>query len=1632
MLKTRIRHTILCALLLLAAIPAWAGITYPVSLTAQLLPPYSNCLSDYANGSGMNRLVVNALLRDLNHPAYDVTIKLTVRQGSRVVLETNSSATQPYRLTPGMFTPIDPKQLLDPRNATAGDRYASNGFCLPEGGYELVLQAFDAHNRNVPLSEPQRIFTYLSKSQPPIPTFPQDGACVSESSPTITFSWMDAIATSPSSDKKFLLEVFEMPQGFGEDGNFNSDKNAILLSGAKKIYAETLEGFINSHIVPVTAGTFLKGHTYVWRVRAFCPSRESVTNQNGTIYGTSDYYENGGYSTISTFSFKHCAGMSAFEMLAEEPKVDESVAPKLLGIDLVTGPSAIWENEPDKFPDGYVVEYNTSSETAEWSRIEVGPTESSVVLPGIAQGVKYVVRVKGIKHDSNGETVYTGYSNKLSLQLPEKEEVDCKRNQVPTLTSTEPIESLSIGQTITANGHDVMITTIEQNGDRFSGTGVATISFLGILGKLIGIKMSFENIRVNKNFELMEGTIVSISNPENSIDLNANGALNETYAGTGFEQQTASFGAESNTSTKLSGGLLTWKDSKGNTYNEKVTDNDDIDTQCAPQENSIDDDKGRVVFSVDKDAPLPFDDDKSPFTSNAINKYYTTYGTSFRYNVPWFALTENATGQIIATFEGGDNSVGPNVIEFICRSAKQTVTLPAELIGSNTFRIQIFASEVDKRLDIYAMAKANGAETCTNLTLGRAHLATLRNETKTLHIVPVLGAKVDKEAIQQKLDETYLPFGKKFEVVMEENFGTENDPEFEFLKDGLAIEGSGFMKTETAEMAQLKNLYNTNVGFKQNNTNSAQADHAYIFILPKAETGDVMGDMPRCKPVGYIFLDGNTDIPSTVAHEIGHGVFALEHTFEFGGAKQGETCKQSSRSNLMDYCSPQGNYLTAWQWNLLDTHKDYVIPFLEKDEDGAFQWRDFTWVSDIAVGIAPDAEERSVEDQTDLFIKIHSILRNGLSDKIHQKDAVPTFTFDDNGVIITDLFINNPKSFKLPMNKKTFFVERSYDIPSIGYTNMMLLSYKNNPQISDYKISEKEEMRSAKSRVKAGFYFKDGISFGIISFFAEDHSIDAILEIILHEEKDFDKAQDEFMEWVNYLLFEHNQSNEFHWLASLSPVRGTYRDQIVQQKDFFVSYDKQVKSGGDRGTEIFNKLLNQKFLARAYDELANDITEMHRNTKCKIPYSQYSAPYCSYKTQLKSKTIESKFGFLMYGENRTEKESEIDFSNIDACLYKDGQRSFGLIIYASYSQIETIIYVEIDKNLNEQQAIKRIEEWVEYFTVKENIMPIHIVERDNNGKLLHPHKVDETPNYTKALYQGKNINSKDNVYDNYQFMYIKPSETYSVNLSAEGFKLNELEFKSSSSSITVKRNGSNESNKTISISVTCNSIPTNKEEIPHIKVSKSGEVIYKLFVIPCERQEYRMHVRVLNGKDKNGNITKCQEFNYEAVKKSLNEIYNPVNIYFKFDEKAEIISNYQFGVGKGEEFATENYSDDFYSILIVPSDYILKVPGKNNSRYISGYARTNASYPSMNQYGRHASVLSKYSKDYTTPHEVGHLIFGLLHPFDMIELPEYSSGNDSRNVMDYADPSLEEAIIRAYDILHINKYKGYNAFGRRR
>lgn len=94
--------------------------------------------------------------------------------------------------------------------------------------------------------------------------------------------------------------------------------------------------------------------------------------------------------------------------------------------------------------------------------------------------------------------------------------------------------------------------------------------------------------------------------------------------------------------------------------------------------------------------------------------------------------------------------------------------------------------------------------------------------------------------------------------------------------------------------------------------------------------GALQGDMPRAKQMGYLFGEPSA---RTVAHELMHGVFKLEHTFSstYGVAR-------GSTTNLMDY-PPAGGQggatLIKHQWDYLFS-SGVVIGIFEKEEDGAY------------------------------------------------------------------------------------------------------------------------------------------------------------------------------------------------------------------------------------------------------------------------------------------------------------------------------------------------------------------------------------------------------------------------------------------------------------------------------------------------------------------------------------------------------------------------------------------------------------------------------------------------------------------------------------------------------------------------
>ena len=67
--------------------------------------------------------------------------------------------------------------------------------------------------------------------------------------------------------------------------------------------------------------------------------------------------------------------------------------------------------------------------------------------------------------------------------------------------------------------------------------------------------------------------------------------------------------------------------------------------------------------------------------------------------------------------------------------------------------------------------------------------------------------------------------------------------------------------------------------------------------------------MPYGSRYGYIFNEGLKKPSITVAHELGHGLFNLKHSWEVLG-----NGTKNNTDNLMDYNG--GTRLTKYQWDM--------------------------------------------------------------------------------------------------------------------------------------------------------------------------------------------------------------------------------------------------------------------------------------------------------------------------------------------------------------------------------------------------------------------------------------------------------------------------------------------------------------------------------------------------------------------------------------------------------------------------------------------------------------------------------------------------------------------------------------------
>ncbi|MDD6001709.1 MAG: hypothetical protein PUC50_05900, partial [Bacteroidales bacterium] len=197
--------------------------------------------------------------------------------------------------------------------------------------------------------------------------------------------------------------------------------------------------------------------------------------------------------------------------------------------------------------------------------------------------------------------------------------------------------------------------------------------------------------------------------------------------------------------------------------------------------------------------------------------------------------------------------------------------------------------------------------------IGKLFLNTYQQKTYQVVLISVNEAKLpNTNDLENYLNKVYYQCAVSFKIETRklQVSGIEN-----FTHGGTKVAGSVWNASQKTVLEAFGEKYEDNT--------------AYLFFIPKAETGGVAGYMPRYYPYGFIYPGA---APRTIAHELGHGIAGLEHPFP-------ESQVSGSTQNLMDY--RDGEELWHFQWDMLQDPARKIFKWWQNEQDAEDSWSDY-------------------------------------------------------------------------------------------------------------------------------------------------------------------------------------------------------------------------------------------------------------------------------------------------------------------------------------------------------------------------------------------------------------------------------------------------------------------------------------------------------------------------------------------------------------------------------------------------------------------------------------------------------------------------------------------------------------------
>ncbi|MDR1202627.1 MAG: hypothetical protein LBL58_13515, partial [Tannerellaceae bacterium] len=498
------------------------------------------------------------------------------------------------------------------------------------------------------------------------------------------------------------------------------------------------------------------------------------------------------------------------------------------------------------------------------------------------------------------------------------------------LANQTPTRELPSGLPILVGDFSVFVTKVSGSGS-FTGEGYVGIPYLGNLQ----VAVTFKDIVVNTDNHLISGYIETKYDPANSMTVNIDQILTggEGVGDIRSGEERAAFKVDYTINSNIQAIPLKQDGSKddikeGETYtlskgeNGKytfvLTDSEGkehkIESETIPA--TVEDKNGNTfevnetgeVKPVSQHTDISLDNtDKDRQSDIAVLSFKATANTKYaldeyrdvyekvieykdQYKVEGTAITASAkfmlpgTSDEVSVYikENKNNKLLPEKVRFITGKGKEYLSIYDR--QTRQWIVTVVSGEINDGQELYAVQDTGDG---SYVTLGKLNIYTYEPKPLVVRLVPVNGFTngFTKAAVSEQLNAIYNKVGISCEVEIATGF--DYDP---LRTQAFNVTGSGLFSTLTDDMKALNNAYMQTSDYKE--------DVVTLFIIEKVSGNEgVAGDMPRGKQFGYLFSGATAQ---TVAHEIGHGVFHLDHPFDRANAARSFD-RGDLADNLMEY-----------------------------------------------------------------------------------------------------------------------------------------------------------------------------------------------------------------------------------------------------------------------------------------------------------------------------------------------------------------------------------------------------------------------------------------------------------------------------------------------------------------------------------------------------------------------------------------------------------------------------------------------------------------------------------------------------------------------------------------------------------